>query len=344
MSLDLSIVIPYYNRADTIALVLASIEQARSGLDVETIVVDDGSSPPASNVIMRLPHRPQRILRQENRGLLFARLAGLAAAAGEYVLFLDSDDLVAPGKLSMQIAAMRQNDAEVSYTDSAHVRLGSTLDETSLVSNEPPLSVAEDAPDFFIRVQPPPHSPMFRTNWLRAILESPLFPPSDAYNPVAEIWFYHIAAVHRARVIKVDGSESYALIGQHDGIRITKNWERMAVASLAVMEAFMQACPSTHENRRVRSLVAEKAFISWRALPRDFSPAFQERMLALWWAQPDAAPERLGGASFARLAQLIGPVPAAHLLRKLRGHRYASCCTLPDPAQFEIWLREIPRP
>lgn len=342
MNADLSIIIPYFNRADTVPLVLASIHEACGDLTLEIILVDDGSTPPATDALHGLAHPPDRIIRQENQGLLFARLAGLREAGGEFVMFLDSDDLVAPGKLRMQIAAMREQRAEVSYTDATRVQLGATLAATTPIAAEAPLPPAEDSPDFFIRVQPPPHSPVFQTGWLLAIVARPLFAPAPAYNPVAEIWFYHIAAVHTAKVIKVVGADAHALIGQHAGARITGHWEKMAVASLAVMEAFMRSCPVTAETRRVRGLVAEKAFLSWRTLPKDFSPSFQKRMLALWLAQSDARLERLGGPQFVRLARWLGPVGAAKLLRRLRGHTYASCRTLADPGQVETWLQQLP--
>ena len=282
MKHDLTIIIPYFNRADTVPVTLASIKCAQGGLAVETILVDDGSTPAAGEQLRGLSPQPDRIVRQENRGLLFARLTGFAQAAGEFVLFLDSDDLVSPDKLRLQIEAMRAQAADVSYTDSAKARLGATLEATTVLPPEPELPVAEDGADFFIRVQPPPHSVIFRTAWLRPLVERPLFPPSPLYNPVAEIWFYHVAALATAKVVKVPGA--HTLIGEHAGVRITGQWEKMGVASLAIMEAFMRACPAAPNTLRARQLVATKAFNSWRALPRDFSPTFQRRMLNVWRA------------------------------------------------------------
>lgn len=339
---DLSIIIPYFNRADTVPVTLASIRQARGDLVIETILVDDGSTPPAVEQLKVLPDQPDVIIRQPNLGLIFARLAGLAQASGDYVLFLDSDDLVGPDKLRLQIDAMRRQMADVSYTDSARVQLGATLEQTVPLADEPVLPETDDAADFFIRLQPPPHSPVFRTAWLLPLIEQPLFAPSSLYNPVAEIWFYHIAAPHPAKLIKISGS--HTLIGQHGGSRITGEWEKMGVASLAVMEAFMRACPVNPGTRRVREMVAEKAFNSWRALPRDFSPAFQHRMLALWQAQPTAVPSRLGGPQFQRLARWLGVTNTARLLRRLRGHSYRSCRTLTDPGQVDNWLAQLPAP
>lgn len=161
MSTDLSVVIPTFNRADTVPLVLASIEEARGGLAVETILVDDGSTPPAAEALHGQTPAPGRIIRQDNQGLLFARLAGLREARGEFVLFLDSDDLVAPQKLRRQIAAMREQNADVSYTDSTRVQLGTSLADTTPIAAEAPLPVAKTRPTSSSACSRRPTAPFF---------------------------------------------------------------------------------------------------------------------------------------------------------------------------------------
>lgn len=269
MTPDLSVIIPVFNRGTLIRHTLESVRRAAAGLAVEVVIVDDGSEPPAAESIAALGFQPEKIIRQPNQGLLFARLAGLAAATGRHVLFLDSDDLVSPEKFRLQAAALDAGPADVSYTDTARCALGS---DGGPLAAEPDTAYADtsDAAEFFIAVQPAPHSPMFRTDWLRATVAAAFFPPSPRHNPVAEIWFYHIAAIRAARVVKVPGP--HALIGRHPGERLTDHWERLGVASLAVMEDFARACPAGPDTAAARQLVAEKAFGSWRRLPRDFSP------------------------------------------------------------------------
>lgn len=338
---DLSVVIPFYNRAATVQFTLASIARGRRDLLLETILVDDGSAPPASDQLRAGPHQPDRTIRQENRGLLFARLAGLAEAAGEFVLFLDSDDLVGPEKFTSQLAAMRSFSADVSYSDCARAELSTYSDEGDLHSPEI-LQSTSDSAEFFIRVQPAPHCPIFRTSWLRRLVRTPLFPPSHLYNPVAEIWFYHVAAPHPARIIKVPGL--HTIVGQHPGVRLTNNWERLGVASLAVMEAFHRSCPRSESTAHLRRLVGEKAFCSWRSLPYDFSPEFGRRLLAIWEEAPRGHLGTLGGRKFGSLARLLGPVVAAKALRRMRGRPYEASRTLKDDATLSNWLAELPVP
>ena len=341
MAPDVSIVIPAYNQGEALRYSLESVRRAAACLAAEVIVIDDGSDPPAADFISRLGFRPDRIIRQANRGLLFARLAGLDAAAGRYLLFLDSDDLISSDKLHGQVAAMEAAHADVSYTDTGRCALQGDFAALA-VARDSPAPETSDAAEFFISVQPAPHSPMFRADYLRRITGQALFPPAPLYNPVAEIWFYHNAAVQPARICKVPGP--LAIIGEHPGTRLTGHWERLGVASLAVQEAFVRACPATPATARARQLAAEKAFGAWRRLPRGFAPEFGERLLQVWRRLNQRADyANLGGGAFRLLARLLGPVRAGQMLKLAQNPTYARVCTL-DAAAVRRLLAALPPP
>jgi GT2 family glycosyltransferase len=93
-----SIIIPCFNGSTTLKETLDSVlEQTHSGW--EAIVVDDGSTDSSPEVIAEYLRRDGRFkaIRQANQGLAGARNAGLAQANGEFVVFLDADDLLRPG-------------------------------------------------------------------------------------------------------------------------------------------------------------------------------------------------------------------------------------------------------
>jgi glycosyltransferase involved in cell wall biosynthesis len=89
-----SIVIPTYNRDDLVAQAVDSA-LAQTHPRCEVVVVDDGSKDRTPEVLARYDGRIVAI-RQENTGLAGARNAGIRAATGEFVGFLDSDDLWEP--------------------------------------------------------------------------------------------------------------------------------------------------------------------------------------------------------------------------------------------------------
>jgi glycosyltransferase involved in cell wall biosynthesis len=96
------VVIPLYNERDKIGETIGAIDAAlrEAKLDAEIVVVDDGSSD-GSGDTARAAHSetPLRVLVQSNGGRYAARKAGLEAATGEYVLFLDSRVRLQPGAL-----------------------------------------------------------------------------------------------------------------------------------------------------------------------------------------------------------------------------------------------------
>lgn len=100
-----SCIVPVYNGASYLAETLDSI-LAQTHRPIELIVVDDGSTDGTPAVIER--YRGQVVgLRQPNAGLASARNLGVARATGEFLAFLDADDLWLPEKLARQLERFR---------------------------------------------------------------------------------------------------------------------------------------------------------------------------------------------------------------------------------------------
>ncbi|MBK8957102.1 MAG: glycosyltransferase [Proteobacteria bacterium] len=100
----LSVIIPVYNYAHFLRACVESV-RAQSVDDVEVLVVDDGSTDDSAAVAASLPG--VRYIHQANQGLSAARNTGIAACSGEYLLFLDADDQLAPGTLAARLAFAR---------------------------------------------------------------------------------------------------------------------------------------------------------------------------------------------------------------------------------------------
>jgi len=112
MTLDappVSVIIPTYNRIDLLGGALASIA-AQTQAPYEVIVVDDASTEDVSGKVSEFGMLPVSLIRRPERGgAAAARNTGIQEAKGEYVGFLDSDDLWTPDKLEKQTAYHASN-------------------------------------------------------------------------------------------------------------------------------------------------------------------------------------------------------------------------------------------
>lgn len=107
-----SVIVPCFNQGHYLQQCVASA-LASCVHTLEIIIVDDGSSDPAIarqlTEAERLAPNTVRIHRQTNQGLSGARNTGIALAQGEYLQFLDADDVLCPGKIDAQIAQLEVN-------------------------------------------------------------------------------------------------------------------------------------------------------------------------------------------------------------------------------------------
>lgn len=94
-SIDLSIVIPVYNYVEIIAQNVESILNQETKYNYEVILVDDGSTDGAREVIQGYQNNPKvKIICQQNAGIGAARNTGINNARGKYLMFIDCDDTV----------------------------------------------------------------------------------------------------------------------------------------------------------------------------------------------------------------------------------------------------------
>lgn len=110
-----SVIIPTYNRAAWVSRAIDSV-LAQTYRPIEILVVDDGSMDNTPTVLSEYGNQIT-IIRQDNQGVSHARNTGLRQVNGEYVAFLDSDDIWGHNKISDQVNTLRQNpQALVCYT------------------------------------------------------------------------------------------------------------------------------------------------------------------------------------------------------------------------------------
>jgi hypothetical protein len=122
---EVTVVIPTKDRWSLLATSALPSALGQEGVEVEVVVVDDGSTDATSKRLRALGDARVRAVRHDTpRGVAQARNAGVAAARGEWVSFLDDDDLWSPRKLRAQLDAAGSVDATFVYGGVAWVDHG----------------------------------------------------------------------------------------------------------------------------------------------------------------------------------------------------------------------------
>ena len=122
----ISVIIPTFNRAHTLARALDSV-LAQIYLPKEIIVVDDGSNDETGVLLEKYPVI-KYVKLAENSGVSHARNVGIEKASGDWIALLDSDDAWLPVKLAKQVAAVKQAPGvKIFHTDEIWIRNGTRV-------------------------------------------------------------------------------------------------------------------------------------------------------------------------------------------------------------------------
>ena len=120
---SVSVIIPTCNRARLLPRCLDSV-LSQELQPLEIIVVDDGSTDSTRDLVRR-DYPGVTLIPQENTGVSAARNAGIGAAGGDWLAFLDSDDAWLPAKLDRQMQTVTESrDIDVVHTDEIWIRNG----------------------------------------------------------------------------------------------------------------------------------------------------------------------------------------------------------------------------
>lgn len=113
-----SVIMPAYNASGYIAESIRSVQQ-QSFEDWELLVIDDASKDGTSEIVEALRAKDSRIklhVLPTNQGAGFSRNIGIKAATGDYISFLDADDLWKPHKIQTQLDLMKNENVQVCFS------------------------------------------------------------------------------------------------------------------------------------------------------------------------------------------------------------------------------------
>lgn len=142
-----SIIIPAYNAAMTVEQSIRSVlEQTYSNLEI--IVIDDGSTDSTFLKCSALKDDRLSCFRIENSGASAARNVGLQKANGDFIQFLDADDILQPPKIEQQVLLLEHNNGDIAYCDWTY--MNDEVVEKEMVFINKPFTTIESGRDLLL--------------------------------------------------------------------------------------------------------------------------------------------------------------------------------------------------
>lgn len=267
-----SVIVPAYNAMRYLPLALDSI-LSQTFQDFEILIVDDGSRDGIQQWAAQLDEPRVHFFTQENGGSAAARNTGISHATGEYIAFLDSDDLWDPTKLEKQVQLLdQQQDIGLVYAWVATMDAEGVLDGKAYCNSE-----SGDVWDSLIEgdLLVCGSTPMIR----RACFgEVGLFDVQFAYAQTWEMWL-RIAAKYPFQVIP----EVLVHYRSHPG-NISKKWQQVEKNYKAIIEKVFSNVTEQQQQLKGRCYGNAYLRVAWKVLQNkggDFVAAKEFRKMAL---------------------------------------------------------------
>lgn len=204
-----SIVIPTYNRESFISECIDScLHQSNTRLEPEIIIVDDGSTDVTASCISKYGNLVRYIPQTVNRGRNFVRNVGLEVCTGKYVKFLDSDDLLLPNTLGLEVQIAEETGADIVISGWREESLESNGKIVESRTQAAPV-MSSILDDVLAGKAVPTSAALYRRSLVSGLRWDEALRELDDWD-----WF--IQASIRAKVIKTAGHTSYVW-RQHNG-------------------------------------------------------------------------------------------------------------------------------
>lgn len=296
---DVSVVVPVHNRARLLPYTLASLRaEYHPGIDLEIIVVDDGSTEP-------IEAPGTRLVRQARRGAPAARNHGLRLARASAVMFLDSDDIVEPGFFAPRLTELENTGADGAYGPWDHFTGDAGFTDSLVIPRHTPYPIEIGRSAHLSRLCAGWYVNAATTIWRRSVLERVGGQDTNLLvNQDVDLMFRILMSC----AVGIAGTSGpRGLIREHGGPR-----QGTIGTSAAKVRAMvdLRARWASQLDGEQRDALASYCFNRWREYRRRF-PDEAHEFLAL---SRKLGSVTLGGRWPLRLAgKLFGPAVAARL-------------------------------
>ena len=237
-----SVVIPAYNAEKTILETIKSV-QNQTLHDFEIILINDGSTDKTVELVSTLAESRLKVFNYSNGGLPVARNRGIKHATGQYIAFIDADDLWTPNKLKLQLEALQQHsESGVAYSWSAYI----DSEGKFLYAQKPPFFEGNVYQNILLT--------NFIANGSNILVRRQVIESVGEFDPLlkaAEDWDYNIRLAAQVPFVLVP---NYQVLYRKSSNAMSSKVDIMEKANLFVIERAFQNAPPELQCLKKRSL------------------------------------------------------------------------------------------
>lgn len=250
----ISVIIPVFNGEKTIRETLQSVLN-QTFTDFEVIVIDDGSNDSTLEVVSSIKDSKLKVFSYSNAGQAESRNRGIAKAVGEYITFIDADDLWTPDKLEAQLKALHDHPrAAVAYSWTDYI------DESGkFLGSGQHLTVNGDAyAQLLVKCFLENGSnPLIRSQALTAVgvFDKAMTPSED--------WDLYLRLASRYQFVCVSAPQ---ILYRISATSESSNTRRMASAGLRVIEQAFAQAPQSLQHLKKQSFAEFYNYLFFRSL------------------------------------------------------------------------------
>ncbi|MFH7025644.1 MAG: glycosyltransferase [Heteroscytonema crispum UTEX LB 1556] len=323
----ISVIIPVYNGEKTICKTIESVLN-QTFTDLELIVVNDGSQDSTLDIVKSISDSRLQLFLYPNAGQAISRNRGIKQASGEYISFIDADDLWTPDKLECQLAALQDHpEASVAYSWCNHIDVeGKFLRPGSrIIANGnvyPQLLVAN-----FLENG---SNPLIRRQALTEVGEF------EASLSPAEDWDLWLRLAANCQFITVSSPQVLYRVSASSA---SSNINRMELVSLQVIERAFSQAPKSLQHLKRYSLANLYKYLLYKVLECSPEPKTSKKSVRFLWNAVNNDPSLLQSKTFYKVLckivviNLLNPQQARLLLTKLP--QISNTSTLLNYIKFE---------
>lgn len=252
----ISVIIPAYNAERTILETITSVQQ-QTFSDFELIVINDGSTDQTLELLYTVEDPRLKIFSYKNGGPALARNYGISHATGEFIAFLDADDLWTRDKLELQLATLKQHsEAGVAYSWTCYMSENGEL----FYAGEPVLFQGNVYTQLLLRnFLDSGSNPLIRKQAIKSVKE---FDPTLSS---AEDWDFYLRLAASWPFVLVPKTQ---IIYRQSSRGLSSNLEMMNKYCFIVLERAFQSVPPELQHLKNQSLATICHHFVDRYLPR----------------------------------------------------------------------------